>query len=284
VHRTEDDLVRTFERDFAANVDGIKLYAGLPPNLVEAALRIIADRVPVTGHLTATTASQAVAMGIGGLEHCQLTLYRDLVPEEHALGPGDTMGNPAYWGKVRRGWEAIDPLGDKAKRLIAAMARAGTLMDPTLVLGGRTNLGFTAEEDAAFTTNQRQRMSARTAGAQGPSAGELERSAGNMIRLMEEMHRAGIRVTPGTDCGAVGVPPGYGFHIELSLLAQAMPARDVLRSATSVAAHWLRRDDLGAIAPGKRADVVLLNADPLADIANTRDIADVWLDGEPVAR
>jgi imidazolonepropionase-like amidohydrolase len=105
-----------------------------------------------------------------------------------------------------------------------------------------------------------------------------------MIRLMEEMHRGGIRVTPGTDCGAVGVPPGYGFHIELSLLAQAMPARDVLRSATSVAAHWLRRDDLGTIAPGKRADVVLLNADPLANIANTRDIAAVWMDGEPLQR
>jgi imidazolonepropionase-like amidohydrolase len=164
------------------------------------------------------------------------------------------------------------------------MAQARTLMDPTLVLGGRTNLGFTPEEDAAFTANQRQRMSARTGGAQGPSSDELERSAGNMIRLMEEMHRAGVRVTPGTDCGAVGVPPGYGFHTELSLLAQAMPARDVLRNATSVAAHWLRRDDLGAIAPGKRADLVLLNADPLANIVNTREIAAVWVDGEPVAR
>lgn len=284
VHRTEDDLQRTLDRDFAAHVDGIKLYAGLPPNLVESAIRMIADRVPVTGHLTATTASEAVAMGIGGLEHCQLTLYRDLVPEEHALGPGDTMGNPAYWGKVRRGWEAINPLGEKAKRLISAMAQAGTLMDPTLVLGGRTNLGFTAEEEAAFTTNQRQRMSGRAAGAQGPSPEELERSAGNMIRLMEEMHRAGIRVTPGTDCGAVGVPPGYGYHTELSLLAKAMPTRDVLRNATSVAANWLRRDDLGAIAPGKCADLVLLNADPLADITNTRSIASVYMDGEPVAR
>jgi len=192
------------------------------------------------------------------------------------------MGNPAYWGKVRTGWEAIDPTGDAAKRLVGALAASGTIMDPTLVLGGRTDLTFTDEEDAAFTDAQRERMAARAAGAARPAPVDLEKSAGNMIRLMEEMHRAGVLVTPGTDCGAVGVPPGYGYHIELSLLAKAMPAKDVLLNATGNAAKWLRRDDLGTVAAGKRADLVLLNADPLDDIANTRRIRSVYMDGELV--
>ena len=282
VHRSEADVDRTLARDFAAGVDGVKLYAGLPPHLVAHAIRAIGERLPVTGHLTATLATDAIEAGIGCLEHCQLTLYRDLVPAEHALGPGDTMGNPGYWLKVRQGWEAIDPVGEPAKRLVSAMAKAGTIMDPTLVLGGRTDMGFTPEEDAAFTPAQRQRMAARAGGAMRPDPSLLEKSAGNMIRLMEEMHRAGVLVTPGTDCGAVGVPPGHGYHIELSLLAKAMPARDVLLNATGRAAAWLRRPDLGAIAPGKRADIVLLDADPLADIGNARRIRTVWMDGVAV--
>jgi imidazolonepropionase-like amidohydrolase len=284
IHRTESDVEATLARDFAAGVDGIKLYAGLPPNLVRHAIRTIAGRVPVTGHLTATTASEAIAAGIGCLEHLQLSVYRDLVPHQHALGPGETMGFPGYWLKVRQGWEAIDPLGDPAKRLIAAMAAAGTIMDPTLVLGGRTDLGITEEEDAAFTPAQRQRMAARAAGAPGPVPVDLSRSAGNMIRLVEQMHRGGVLVLPGTDCGAVGVPPGYGYHIELSLLAKAIPAREVLLNATGRPARWLHREDLGVIAPGRRADLVLLDRDPLEDIANTRSISAVYMDGKPVPR
>ncbi len=281
-HRTPPEVDATLARNFAAGVDGIKLYAGLPPNLVGHAIRTIGDRVPVTGHLTATTASEAVGLGIGALEHLQLTLYRDLVPAEHALGPGDIMGNPAYWGKVRRGWEEVEPRGSAAGRVVSAMAKAGTRMVPTLVLGARTDLGFTDEERAAFTPAQRERMAARAAGgAAGPPV-DLARSAANMIGVIEAMHAGGVTLLPGTDCGAVGVPPGYGYHIELSLMAKAMPARDVLMAATSKAAAWLRRDDLGAIEPGRRADLVLLRGNPLDDIAQTRNIAGVYMDGQLV--
>jgi len=283
-HRTTDEVDRTLARNFDAGVDGIKLYAGLPSNLVSHAIQQIGARVPVTGHLTATTASEAVAAGIGGLEHAQLTLYRDLVPASHALAAEHTMGNPGYWLYVRQGWEVINPGSDASKRLATSMASAGTRMIPTLVLGGRTDLGFTDEEDAALTPNQRARMAARGGGAARPPQVDLAPSAGNMIGVIEQMHRAGVTVLPGTDCGAVGVPPGYGFHIELSLMAKAIPARDVLLAASSGAAAWLRRDDLGMIAPGRRADIVLLDADPLADIANTRKIAAVYMDGELVPR
>ena len=277
-HRDGGDIDRTIARAIAAGVDGVKLYAGLPPTLVRRAIETIAGRVPVTGHLTATTATEAVAAGIGGLEHLQLTLYRDLAPEQHALAADETMSNLAYWGKVRRGWEAIDPSGDAAKRVIGAMAAAGVRMTATLVLGARTELEFTAEEDAAFTAAQRQQMAMRAAGGARPPV-DLEPSATNMIGVIARMHEAGVAVVPGTDCGAVGVPPGFGFHMELALMAQAMPNAAVLTAATSGAAAWLRRDDLGVIAPGKRADVVLIDGDPLRTIADTRRVTAVWMDG-----
>jgi imidazolonepropionase-like amidohydrolase len=277
-HTGDEEIEKTILRNMAAGVDGIKLYAGLPPPLLRHAIDMVARRVPVTGHLTATTATEAVAAGIDGLEHLQLTLYRDLVPDEHALRAGEIMGNLVYWGKVRRGWESIAPRGDAAQRLLAAMTERGTRMIPTLVLGGGIKMDFSPEEDAAFTPAQRERIAAAPARPR-PAPEELQRSDGNMIGVVDEMHRAGVAVLPGTDCGAVPVPPGYGYHRELALLAKAMPNAAVLAAATSGAAAWLRRDDLGVIAPGKRADLVLIDGDPLRDIGDTRKIEAVLMDG-----
>jgi Amidohydrolase family len=176
VHRDDAEIERTIARNLDAGVDGIKLYAGLPPQLVRRAIEIVARRVPVTGHLTATTAREAIDAGIDGLEHLQLTLYRDLVPHEHRLEADDTMANLAYWGKVRRGWEAIDPAGEAAHRIVSAMAGRGVRLIPTLVLGARVDTEFTPEEEAAFTDAQRQRLAMRPAGAR-PASAELERSA-----------------------------------------------------------------------------------------------------------
>ncbi len=282
VHRARADVDRTIDRNLAAGVDGIKLYAGLPPDLVRHTVARVDGRVPITGHLTATTASEAAAAGIGGLEHLLLTLYRDLVPPEHALESQETMASPPYWAKVRRGWAAIDPAGEPARRTIAAMASAGVRMIPTLVLGARVNQEFSPEEEAAFTSAQRERMIARGVPAQGLALEELERSANNLLRVVEEMHRAGVPVLPGTDCGAVPVPPGYGYHLELELLAKAMPNAAVLAAATSGAASWLRRDDLGMIAPGKRAHLVLIDGDPLRGITDARRVSAVWIDGTKV--
>ncbi|WP_421849765.1 amidohydrolase family protein [Oricola sp.] len=74
-----------------------------------------------------------------------------------------------------------------------------------------------------------------------------------------------------------GVPMGYGtdllgwMHqdqsVEFGLRTQVLPAADVLRSATSVNAEILRRDDLGRVAPGMTADLILVDGDPLADIS-----------------
>ena len=277
VHQDDADIERTISRNLAAGVNGIKLYAALPPRLVRRAIEVVDRRVPVTGHLTATTATEAIEAGIDGLEHLQLTLYRDLAPDAVALAPGETMANPGYWAKVRRGWEEIDPKGKAVGQIAALMASRQVRLIPTLVLGARVETGFDADEEAAFTELQRQRLAARPAGPR-PSPADLERSAGNMIAVVEQLRRAGVAVLPGTDCGAVGVPPGYGYHMELALLAKAMPNAAVRRGD-------LRRGCVAAsrrsrtIAPGKRADVVLIDGDPLREIADTRRITAVWLDG-----
>lgn len=100
--------------------------------------------------------------------------------------------------------------------------------------------------------------------------------AANLARLNAE----GMKIVLGTDGNA-----GWRPHIEMAdMVAAGMTPREVLVSATSSAAEFLRLDDLGTLAAGKSADFVVLEANPLEDITNTRRIESVYLRGKPVDR
>lgn len=101
-------------------------------------------------------------------------------------------------------------------------------------------------------------------------------------RLVREFRKAGVPIVAGTDALTSGVIGGFSLHEELALLVEAgLTNEDALTSATRLPAIWLGVDsDRGTIEVGKRADLVLLGADPLADIANTRKIDGVFLSGQ----
>jgi imidazolonepropionase-like amidohydrolase len=105
-----------------------------------------------------------------------------------------------------------------------------------------------------------------------------------------QWHRAGVTILAGTDANqAPSAPasPAYGtsLHHELELLVDAgLSPVDALRSATNLAAQHFGLPDRGVIAAGKRADLMLIDGDPLQDISAVRKIAGVWCAGVPVAR
>jgi hypothetical protein len=80
--------------------------------------------------------------------------------------------------------------------------------------------------------------------------------------------------------------PGRSLHREMRLLVEAgVPPMEVLKATTSHAARFYGMErEIGSIEPGRKADLLILDADPLADIANTERIAHVILDGRPVTR
>ena len=92
---------------------------------------------------------------------------------------------------------------------------------------------------------------------------------------------AGVKVGFGTDSG--GTPervPGVAEHRELALMVEAgLTPLQALGIATREAAKVLQLNDRGTLEPGKRADFVVLGADPLVDIANTMNIVEVWARG-----
>jgi imidazolonepropionase-like amidohydrolase len=100
-----------------------------------------------------------------------------------------------------------------------------------------------------------------------------------------QWYRSGVTILAGTDANqapsAPASPPyGTSMHHELELLVDAgMSAVDALRSATIVAARQFGLTDRGVIAPGRRADLVLVDGDPTVDISATRNIRGVWIGG-----
>ena len=105
-------------------------------------------------------------------------------------------------------------------------------------------------------------------------------------RNLKRLSDAGIPISMGTDTGPTGRFQGYFELMEMELMGRAgLTPRQVLESATRQAARCMSLDrDLGTIEPGKWADLVVLDRDPLADLSNLRSIQSVWIAGNRVAR
>lgn len=96
------------------------------------------------------------------------------------------------------------------------------------------------------------------------------------------MHREGVGILAGTDAGAVYTVHGFSLHDEIEALVReaGLSPVDALRAATINPAKFLQREqDVGTIDKGKLADLVLLDANPLTEIRNTRRISAVIADG-----
>jgi hypothetical protein len=101
------------------------------------------------------------------------------------------------------------------------------------------------------------------------------------LQLTREMARAGVAILAGTDTGEPGTVPGVELHRELELLETAgLSPAEALRAATLEPAKLMRRDDLGEVKKGATADLVVLTANPLADVRNTRAIDEVMVRGK----
>ena len=98
------------------------------------------------------------------------------------------------------------------------------------------------------------------------------------------LHDAGVRVGFGSDSGVGLRIPGVAEQLELALMVEAgLTPMQAIINATSNAAALLKLDDRGVLASGKLADLVVLDGDPTADIANSRKIHAVWHRGKKAA-
>ncbi|MGH2587116.1 MAG: amidohydrolase family protein [Dehalococcoidia bacterium] len=297
-------MTRPVEEEVAAlaeaGMDAVKLYVSITPETARRAVRTAHERgLRVFMHQQATWGAAAADAGVDCLEH--LMVFGDLAPEADRPDAG-RMTPFEYGGWLWRWFHEVEPNGPRARDLIGRLVDAGTALDPTLVLfaarpaaigddGGDTSLddperapamAYLAPETAA---NVRDRWLERRQAGSGASEAARERTRvawAKFLELVGRFHDAGGVVLAGTDCPNVAIVPGYSLHRELELLTRTgMSAMDVLVAATRHAAERLDRgQEFGTIQPGRSADMLLLGADPLADIKNTRRIERVIARGE----
>lgn len=248
----------------------IKLYSSIPVDAARAAIaRAHARGMRVGGHLpSGLTASDVVALGYDEIQHGNMWLLSFLGPEVLARSQTPSRFIDAY----TRGHE-IDPDGTAARQFVARLKAGGTVVDPTLVTFENMFTGWKDQMTAA-TAGWAARMPAislRGARAGGRAKTIEERtqyraSFTRMQQLLKRLHDAGVPVVNGTDGGAML----YSRELELHVAAGLSPA-DVLYNATLGAARVMKLDaTTGSIAKGKRADLVMLDGDPLARIGAVR--------------
>lgn len=110
----------------------------------------------------------------------------------------------------------------------------------------------------------------------------------NALASLRNLHEAGVTIVAGTDANAnpatpASPPHGESLHTEFELMERAgLTPVEILNSATSSAAEFFGLADRGRIAPGLRADLVLVAGDPTSDVSATRGIRGVWIAGERV--
>lgn len=132
-----------------------------------------------------------------------------------------------------------------------------------------------------------------TLGMMSDSVGRLSQMPGgkavsldNALQNLKKVHAAGIPLCAGSDSNNlphIGRPYGSTLHQELLLMASAgVSNKEVLRSATSDAAHYFGFSNRGRVEPGFRADLVLVEGNPLDDISATSQLKKIWIQGVEV--
>jgi imidazolonepropionase-like amidohydrolase len=250
-------LVRALK---AQGVDALKVYFMLEPPVLAAVIAEAKQQgLPVTGHIGVRTGwMQAMRAGIDGFSHVRV--WKDLAPPEiQPTGADESLdGTRAPVARMQADWSAIDPDGPAATALIDSIVRHRVALDPTLAIqqiGDGSRSRFSLEEFAV-----------------------ARQSYDRMARFVKRAFDAGVPILAGTDDGSL-------FEELDAYAAAGIPPADVIRTATVNGARWLgRADDVGTIEPGKRANLVLVDGDPLRNISDMRKITAVVQDGRVVVR
>jgi imidazolonepropionase-like amidohydrolase len=288
----------------AMGADFVKIYDGVPRDayfaIAEESKKVglpFAGHVP--GSIRVTEASNA---GQHSLEHGAYlsggSTYEDDAINQEISGP-DVMEEAKRTGNfslipediAKRGNALLDHLSsERLTQLYEKFAKNGTYLTPTLVVErGRVFVDqiskqpdprtryITKEELESWKPENNMFSKYRTPGY----IAYQKREYAETLKGIKLAQQLGVQLLAGTDVVAPYTYPGFSLHEELQLLVEAgLTPREALRTATVNPAQFLGMKDSGVVAAGMKADLVLLDANPLLDIANTKKISAVILHGK----
>ncbi len=264
----------------ALGVDVIKLHTGLTRETFFAAARRAREvGMPFAGHVPRTiSAIEASDSGMRSIEHaltiptpCTAAESLSLLPKfpvQRVLGPCSSA--------------PLTPI-------FAAFARNNTWVTPTFVaayeIAEWPQRALPGDAYAKYLPDTLKKFVAWIFPMPDSIPAGAERVGRTMfnkrVALAGAMHRAGVHLLAGTDSPLRNSPPGFGLADELVLLARGgVPLHDVLKIATLEPGRFFRAtDSIGTVQPGRFADLVILDRNPLTDARNYRSVNAVIANG-----
>lgn len=292
VVRTPDEARQAVREMAEAGYDYVKLTLDIAPEVYDA---IVAEarqrRIPVVGHVDpriGVTRALAAGQHIEHLDNYMESVLADSAPSRESVSDLGLF-QPARW-------RTLDWVDDRKIDLYAgATARSGTYTTPTLNMFRRAfGLGETDQEirgradwDMMPANWRRGYLNARQNFWGNPPTPERRRRYIEVrARLVKAIADSGGTIMAGSDSPEWLHVYGFALHRELeSLVAAGLRPYQALAAATVNPARFTGSDrEWGTIETGKRADLVLLDADPLADIRHTTRISGVSLGGRWLPR
>jgi imidazolonepropionase-like amidohydrolase len=257
----------------------IKLYHGLDPQTFSAAVAAAHElNMQVWAHTpSALTYNDMLALGVDSIEHLWFTQYSLM----------DSPPNPALpvLAQGVSGWNRVED--GRMSDLAARTAEAGLWNVPTLTI--HTQLyEYAANAEEFFDRPETEYLGSgliqfwRVAQGQMAAAAEgMREGRSGRERWVKALYDAGAGLLVGTDTPNPFVVPGYSFHEEMDNLSRAgIPNDALLRMATADAARFLDEEgEFGVVAVGARADLILVEGDPLTDLEVLRRPAYVMVNG-----
>jgi len=271
-----EDARKWVQRYHAAGFQQIKIYSSIQPENVKA-ICTEAHRLgmTVTGHIpNGMDAYAGVQNGMDMINHARY-LQELLLPQD---SDRSTMGEARL-----RAYASIDATSEAGKRAVEFFRQHGTVIDPTLSLMElqilpTTDLATRGDPGLARVPPVLrpfvESVSYRLPPPLVPLAEQVfERTLG----IVNALHRAGVPIVAGTDIAV----PGFSIYREIELYAKAgFTPLEALQSATIVSAKAMKADaESGTVEVGKRADLDILDANPLEDIHNIRTVRMVLANG-----
>jgi imidazolonepropionase-like amidohydrolase len=256
---TEEEVREEVRNQAAVGVDYIKVYVGLNPDLVKAAVdEAHRQGIKVIGHLYLTSWTDAANLGIDFLTH-GVPVSPFLLPEDEQRIFNRTGGGPfdhSLW------LDLVDLNSIEIRNMIESLVRNQIPVDPTLNV-----------YEAIFVK-------------QGFGDPQNEQRWNKVLQLTKMMHERGVKILSGTDIPNFELVPGESLHHELELLVEAgINTSDVIKIATKNGAEALDvMNQTGTIEAGKQADILILSANPIDDIENTKGIDAVISNGRIIAK
>lgn len=274
--------------------DFIKVYDLLPRDVYFA----IADEahkrgIPFVGHVpVSVTVAEASDAGQKSIEHL-LGVALGCSAQEQTLRE-ESGGKAFQQARFPLAARAFDTYNEvKAQALFARFVKNGTWQCPTFALMRATSRPLNDPQNLSdkrlkyVAKDLRSLWNQKDLRGGGPPPPDIvRRELQQDKKMVDRMFRAGVGILAGTDTGQPYVFPGFSLHDELAIMVEAgLSPMAALQTATRNAAQFMGQlDRRGTIEPGKIADLVLLDKNPLADIHNTRSIRAVVLNGKIMPR